>query len=334
MRRVVVFMGGSRDVVAAMQHSLPSAVEALARAGVLVPRSGRSGNKTIGFSHQPLGNLAARGWTSAQAEVGASPAETVLLVIPAMLRIGGSTSRRLEMLGQLSTLGDEVVLVSVVGEQLTTINDFYLSRVAAWRMSRRLDVSAPRLLDNEAFVHEMLLRPWYEQSAARYVAVPLPVYTSGHPIATVLSAAGARVDAELPRAVVPDLPKLGSVGVEANRLVATYLRAEIPGFTYADEGVAAASVSGLSRAQKLGWCDDQFWGWTPRSVEQALARYDASNHRFASTVWGTDWTLPYPVDRPCTQADFLDLDFAVVDQVHRYVIGMAAKVARERKAAT
>lgn len=334
MQRVVVFMGGSRDAVAAVQHSLPGGIRQLAREGVLVPKSGRSGNKTTGFSHQPLAGRSGAGWAAMQAEIRATDAQTLLLVIPALLRIGRSTVRRLEVVRQLSSLAAEVWLVSVVEEQLSMINDFYLGRVATWRISRRLETSFSRLLEHEAFLHETVLRPWYEQSPVRYAAVPLPVFSGGHPVATVLSAAGVSLGAALPRGDVPVLPKLGSVGVEANRLLATHLRAHIPGFTPDDEGVAAASLSGLSRADKLGWCADRFWGWTPRAAEKTLARFDASNHRFANAVWGTDWTLPYPLERPCTQVDVLDLDFTVVDQVHRYVIGMADKVARERRAAS
>lgn len=327
-------MGGSRDVVAAVQHSLPGSIRALTEHGVLVPKSGRSGNQAAGFSHHPLVGRSGAGWGALHAEVRASDAETVLLVIPSLLRIGRSTARRVQVLRQLSSLAEAVRLVSVVGEQLSTINDFYLSRVATWRISRRLDASVSRLLDNEAFVHETLLRPWYEQDPARYVAVPTPVFAAHHPVGAVLSAAGVDLDGALPRVVIPDLPKLGSVGVEANRLLATYLRAEIPGFRADDEGVAAASLSGLSRAQKLGWCSDRFWGWTPVAAEKALDRFDASNQRFANAIWGTAWTVPYPVERPCTQAEFLDLDFPVVDQVQRYVMSMADKVSRERKAAT
>lgn len=334
MQRLVVFMGGSRDALAAMQHSLPSCIRPLAEEGVLVPKSGRSGNKTTGFSHQPLAGRSGAGWAAMQAEIRATDAETLLLVIPGLLRIGRSTGRRLEVVRQLSSLAEQVWLVSVVGEQLTMINDFYLSRVATWRTARRLETSFSRLLDNESFVHETLLRPWYEQSPVRYSAVPLPLFTGGHPVATVLSAAGVSLGEALPHGHTPVIAKLGSVGVEANRLLSTHLRAHIPGFTPDDEGVAAASLSGLSRAEKLGWCADRFWGWTPRAAEKTLARFDASNHRFAKAVWGTDWTLPYPLERPCTQMDVLDLDFSVLDQVHRYVMGMADKVARERRAAS
>lgn len=332
MRRVVVFMGGSPDVVSALHQSLPGTISSLGREGVLVPKAGRTGNKTTGLSHQPLATKSGGAWPAVQAEARASDAETVLLVIPGLLRLGATTARRLPILRKLATLGDQVVLVSVVGEQLTMINDFYLSRVATWRIARRLETSVQRLIDNEAFVHETLLRPWYEDRSVRYVALPLPFFTAGNPIVSVLAAASVTITGDLPRPAADDLPKLGSVGVEANRLLAMYLRAEIPGMRYDDEGVPAASLSGLSRAQKLGWCADRFWGWTPRAVEKALGRFDASNNRFAQAVWGTDWTLTYPVERPCTQVDFLDLDFPVVDQIHRYVMSMADKVARERKA--
>ncbi len=113
----------------------------------------------------------------------------------------------------------------------------------------------------------------------------------------------------------------------------TYIRAEIPGFTADDDGVAAARRAGLARAEKLGWCADPFWGWTAAAAERAIGHFDAANHRFARTVWGTDWTLGYPIERRSTRVDFLDLDFQLVDQVQRYIVALADKVARDRRLA-
>ena len=68
-------------------------------------------------------------------------------------------------------------MVSVVADQLTLINEYYLHHVATWRTSARLENMVSKLFHNEVFVHERLLRPWYEEPAVRYVAIPHNEYT-------------------------------------------------------------------------------------------------------------------------------------------------------------
>ena len=318
-------------MASALKHAVSSNIRTLARAGVVVPRAGRRESNLNGLSHQRIATMGAPGWRALESEIGEASGDTVLLVVPALLRMGGATARHRAVVSQLSALADEVCVVSVVADQLTLINEYYLHHVATWRTSARLENLVPRIFHNEIFVHERLLRPWYDEGSVRFVAVPLSEYVAGNPLQVVLRAAG--VDVSDPVASAPALPTLGSVGVEANRLLATYLRAEIPGFKPDAPAVAAASRSGLTRAEKLGWCADEFWGWTPRAAKKALARFDASNHRFARAVWSTDWPEAYPLERACTQADFLDLDVQVVDQVQRYVVGMAGRVAGQLEAA-
>lgn len=317
MPGVVVFIGGSRDIAAAVQRALPSSVMALARSGVVIPKTGRRHYKGNGFTHQKLATGGAAMWNELTTELRGSNAQTVLLVVPALLKLSSGEERR-PLVKRLRSLGDDVCVVSVVSDQLTLINESYLQQVATWRISRRLDKQATRMLNGDTFLHETLLRPWYENEALRFAAVPAPDFAEVHPVTAALRAAGVEAP-DLELVPTPGEHKLGPIGVEANRLLATYLRTEIPDFK--PEGRATVvNNAALVRADKLGWCGNDFWGWTPKSAAKALARYDASNHRFARAVWGTDWPLPYPLGRPSTQVDFLDLDAPTVDQVYRYVV--------------
>jgi hypothetical protein len=332
VKRAVVFLGGTRDAAVILGRALPPAGKALAESGVLVPRAGRTGNKATGFTHQALGTPASPGWADLQAEVAAAESDTLLLVIPSMLRVR-SPSRRVDLLKRLLNIAQEVHVVSVVADQLTLINDAYLAQVGSWRTSKLLEELLPRLLDNEAFAHETALRPWYGDGRVSYSAVPLPEFSSGNPVTVVLGACGLSL-ARTPADPDPKPPlKLGPVGVEASRLLATYLRAKVHRFDPSEPAVVVANRAVLARAEKLGWCNEPFWGWSRKSAEKALARFEASNHRFAEAVWGTQWTLPYPLERAANRAEFLELDAHLVDQVQRYVIAGANRVKRERAAA-
>jgi hypothetical protein len=327
----VVFIGGSRDALAAVQASLPSAAKVLAGSGVLVPRAGRTGSKAAGFSHQSLAVPTEPAWGDLYAEVETAGSQSMLLVIPGMMRLGRSDSRRPQIVKRLTSLADEVLVVSVVGDQLTAINDAYLGQVSTWRTSKRLEALLPRLLESDIFDHEAMLRPWYDDPDVTYVGLPLVDFDLADPLLAVLRATGSEVTRARPASEVTVPPKLGPVGVEANRLLATYVRAQVTGFDPADPRNVPLSRAALNRADKLGWCAEPFWGWTRRPAERALTRFDASNRRFAQRVWGTAWTQPYPLERPSTRVEFLDLDVAAVDQVQRYVVGMTGRIKRERK---
>jgi hypothetical protein len=224
-----------------------------------------------------------------------------------------------------------VVVVSVVADQLTLINEHYLHLVATWRTSARLEKVAWKLSTHEMFVHEHLLLPWFREEAVRYLAVTLSDYASGNPLQNVLEAAGVAVP-DLGESA-PPLPVLGPTGVEANRLLSTYVRAAARGFRPDLPQVTALSRTALARAESMGWCADPFWGWTADTAERAAERFEASNDRFAQEVWGTDWPLPAVVDRPNTQIDFLDLDYQDVDQIQHYVLMTANRVAAKLGAA-
>jgi hypothetical protein len=327
VRRAVVFIGGSRDIATSLQRAVTGNVRGLARAGVVVPKAGRRATNRGGISHQKLATPGGPDWQSLQQELGDASGETVLLVIPALLRMGGATARHRAVVAQLNAVAEEVHVVSVVADQLTLINEYYVHHVSTWRTSARLEAMVSKLFHNEVFVHERLLRPWYEEADVRYVAVPYARYAAGNPLQVVLQAAG--VSMPDPPGPTPGAVTLGPVGVEANRLLATYLRAVVPDFRPDARPVAGASRAALSRAEKLGWCADEFWGWTPRAVTKVLGRFDASNHRFARTVWGTDWPLAYPVERAGTQLDFLDLEVPVIDAIHDYVVSTAGRLAAE-----
>lgn len=324
LRRAVVFIGGSRDIATALQLAVWGNVRTLARAGVVVPKAGRRAKGQNGVSHQKLAVPGGLEWEALENELVGSSGETVLLVIPALLRMGGATARHRAVVDLLHTLADEVYVVSVVADQLTLINEYYLHHVATWRTSARLENVVSRLFHNEVFVHERLLRPWYEEASVRYVAVPYNRYVEGNPLRVVLEAVGVTAPQTPP--AESGAVTLGAVGVEANRLLSTYLQAELPDFRPDAKPVAEASRAALVRVESLGWCADDFWGWTPRAANKTLGRFDASNHRFARTVWGTDWPLAYPLERPSTQVDFLDLDVQVVDQVHEYVVTTARRI--------
>ena len=326
MGRIVVFMGGSREAMAMVQRGLAGARDDLARAGVVVPSAGRRSHEANSVAHLALGGGSSKAWSDLDAELQAGGADTALLVMPGLLRLERADPRRTEIATRLAALGSDLCFVSVIGDQLTMINSFYLHQVLTWRVSSRLEPFARRQRTNLQLRYDTLLEPWYDEGPGRYAPLPLTDLDVQHPVAAILRAAGATLERGLDVSDVSRPTRLGPVGVEANRLLGAYIRAVFSSLETERQQLAATRTA-LLRAEKLGWCAEAFWGWTPAAAAEAVAHVDPSNQRFARAVWGTDWPLAYPLDREGNQQDFLDLDLKTVDQVHRYVMSIAEKVA-------
>jgi hypothetical protein len=181
------------------------------------------------------------------------------------------------------------------------------------------------------FDYEALLRPWYADKALQFVALPFTGSRDVDPLAELLRVAGVVDKAEALISETDDVnASLGPVGIEAARLLGTYLRGTFPDFD--SEELAAKKLYRISssRAQGHGWCDESYWGWTPHTAAQTAEYIAPSNNRFAHDVWGTDWELPMPVDTPTSVARLLDLPPPILEKITRFVFALTGRFATLR----
>ncbi len=308
MRRAVVFIGGSRDIATALQRAVTGNVRALARAGVTVPKAGRRASNRNGLSHQRLAAPGSADWSSLEEELGESSGDTILLVIPGLLRMGGATARHRAVVEQLNAVADEVHVVSVVADQLTLINEYYLHHVATWRTSARLENLASKLFHNEIFVHERLLRPWYEETAVHYIAVPHNHYVAGNPLEVVLAAAGVVVG-RASRARAPGVLTLGSVGRGGEPAALDIPPGRGPGLPPGRQAGGGRQPRGAGSRGEAGLVRRPFWGWTTRAAERGARALRRLEPPFRAGRSGAPTgRSPTRCERAGTQLDFLDLD--------------------------
>ena len=275
-----------------------------------------------GSPHQPLETGPTAGWAALRSELDASAGDSALLVIPGLTRIGGAATHRLAIRSELSALAGDVFLVSVVGDQLTLLNDLYLQQVANWRMSKRLAGAVPRLLTNVLLDHETSLRPWYADTRAGYAAVPMTTFMAENPVAAVLRAAGAEVPAGLPpvTATAP-LPARDRSAWRPTGCSSTYLRAEIADFRPDDPGIVAAEPSGARPSGEAGLVRGHVLGVDQTSQQsKALARFDAVEPPVRAEPSGepTGRCLT-PSSGHAPRSTSSTSTCQVVDQVQRYV---------------
>lgn len=332
MGQLLVFMGGSREIVTTTQRALWRSLDALARQRVLVPQAGRSSADPRQISHQLLladdgGDVA---WGRLHDEVESGDADTVLLVLPGLVQPRDSDERHRLLVDRLTAVASDVVLVTVVADQLTLMNDAYVALVGAWRTASRLAATVPQMLQSGLFDHEQLLRPWLGEEKLTCTAIPWQRLRRNDPVACLLDSIGVAYE-PVGRTGEEDAPPLGPIAVEANRLLTAYLRGAMPDLSPADPAVLTVGATVAQRASRNGWSNTAFWGFDATLAGETIERFRAGNDRFARAVWDSDWMLGYPVDRACTAVDMLDLEPAVVEQIHRYV-GNVTQTLTERLA--
>ncbi|MGI8578546.1 MAG: hypothetical protein ACR2KG_11700 [Nocardioidaceae bacterium] len=341
MTRIVVHIGPWKTATTYIQRGLFANADLLARHGVYLPTAGRLELENNAVSHHHLAweltgdrrfRSAVGGWDALTEELAGVDAETVLIASeafdPAITAAGAGD--QLEQ--RLTALSDDVTIVYVVRDQLSLINSTYGQLVKLFEEVGPFVPYVKRVLSSGEVDLERSYVPWIESDVIDFVAIPLPQLLDGDPLAAFLRA--ARIDVPADELVTMDEPvntSLGPVGVEATRLLAKYLRAVNPKFAASDMAARKLHRMAAAQARTAGWCDDPYWGW-PRGLAVAAAeQLEPSNQRFAHAAWGTDWSLPMPVDEPQARVTLMSLTPVELDTIHQYVATMAQRYSRMRK---
>lgn len=337
-RRLVVHVGAPKTASTAIQQGLYTNRQTLAELGVHLPETGRLELESRGIGHHHLAWEIHRprqfsprqgGWADLAAELAGVEAETVLLSSEAFLR-AMLPAHRDDFAQRLRALSDEVVLVVCVREQLSLINSMYGQGVKMLWGLPPFEQYVEDQLSGGTVDFDALFSPWHRTAGTTVRAVPFGGPGSPHPLVGLLSAAGIEPTADLDLSLPHANPSLGPVGVEACLLLTRHLRGRFPDFDpFSLPGRKVHRVAGRT-ARESGWCEEPHWGWTPDLAEDVARRLAPANHRFAQAVWGHDWPLAHPVDRPPQVAAFEDLAAPQVHRVSRFVLTMADQFAQLR----
>jgi hypothetical protein len=223
------------------------------------------------------------------------------------------------MLERLRGLADDVTVVFFAREQLGLLNSLYCNRVKTFEVTSDFETyleHSPdaRLYDLGSFA------PWYDGGPVPFVAVPWDPDGDTDALAALLTAADIAVDTgELRAAEETFGEELGPIGIEATRLLGASLRGRFPDFRFDEPAARRLRRRAATAALAKGWSAEEFWGWSPRRADQAVARYAESNQEFARGTWGGDWSLPAPLDRRRNVVDLIELDPETLNRVHRFV---------------
>lgn len=341
MTRLVVHMGAAKTATTYIQHALYVNTDVMREHGVYLPTSGRLsefGGRSVAH-HNLAWELTkderfrprAGRWSDLAAEIRDMEAPVVLLSCEGFERISRNPTLRDVLGDELRRLSDDVRIVYVVRDQLSQINSLYAQAVKQFAPPQPFRDRALRALRDDRFDLEQCFSVWYSDNAFEFAAVPFTDLVDGDPLVNFLEAAGISVPQDSLSLQDKDAnTSLGPVGIEAVKLLAHHLRVLDPGFSPRSNAARELYRLASSRARNNGWCEQKFWGWEPDDAARVAARLADSNRRFAHAVWGTDWPMPLPIDKPRTAVDLVDLPLEQVAHVERYVNALGRRYVEMR----
>lgn len=333
VERILIHAGAPKTATTFIQRGLQSNRDLLADLGVYLPVTGRLELEPNAVCHHHLAwalispesyRGSPLGWEALAEELSSAEAPVVVLSSEAFSRVASKDGGAALVAEAARELCPSVTIAYFVRNQLSLMNSLYGQRVKSLRMVESFDYHTDNFRSRRLFDYEALLKPWYTDGAVRLEAVPFTGSRDVDPLAELLHVAGIDIGEGVLEHEADDVnSSLGPVGIEAARLLGSYLRGVYPDFD--SEEMAAKRLYRLSssRAQSNGWCDESFWGWTAQTAEETVEFFSAANARFAQDVWGTEWTIPMPVDQETSAARLLDLDPPTIERVQRFVFSLA-----------
>lgn len=341
MTRLVVHIGAQRTASPGFHKSLFDNADVLLQHGVLLPMSGRPEvspravrHQMLAWSFDPTGDhpYDPAVWESLAQELSASSAPVALLSSELLTAVAADPVSAPQLKERLRALSDDVTVVFLVRDQLDLLNSLYCQQVRALETTSDFDTyvaTSPDLghYDLASFA------PWYGDGDVDFRAMPWDPHAGAEALPALLTLAGIDIDGATLR--VPELDtdaeQLGPVGVEANRLLGSYLRGRFPDFTLAEPAARRLRRKAAQVGQAHGFEADDFWGWSPEQATQAAARYAVGNQQFAHALWGGEWALATPIDKPRHAVELVELEPSMVNRVHRYLIEIEEAFHRFRR---
>lgn len=339
----MIHAGAPKTATTYIQRGLDSNRDLLAGHGIYLPRTGRLELEPNAVSHHHLAWAllsperyagSPNGWSALAQELAGVEAPVVVLSSEVFSRVASRKDGADLVARAARELCDSVTVLYFVRNQLSLMNSLYGQRVKSLRMVESFDSHTRIFRGRRLFDYEALLKPWYENDSLSFEAVPFSGSRDVDPLAALLRVAGVDVEAvALPHEQDDVNSSLGPVGIEAARLLGSYLRGTFPDFDYEEMASKKLYRISSSRAQSSGWCDESYWGWTPETAIETAEFFAAANDRFAHDVWGSDWAIPMPVDKAHSAVRLLELPPSTIQKVHRFVFSLSQRFARLRSEA-
>lgn len=329
MTRVVVHIGAAKTATTYIQHSLYDNEVGLREYGVYLPKAGRFRFSEKTVLHHNLAweyleparfDSKAGGWDALLEEVRGVEADVVLLSSEALERMTYSKPQRELLEAQLQRISDDVTILYVVRDQLSYLNSLYNQNIKSFRLVETFNDYATRILQTGQLDLDNRFKSWYSSDTLTFMAVHFDTLTEGNVLQNFLKAAGIDIPRDRltrPRDVSNE--SLGPIGVEACRLLGSYLRVLDPAFDYRTYETLKAYRVSARKARENGWCNESYWGWEQAFARTVATRLQGSNERFAQSVWGPDGEVALPAERAMRAVRLMDQTLHELQSVHRFV---------------
>lgn len=329
MTRIVLHIGAAKTATTYIQHGLFNNADTLAKHGVYLPQSGRFEFAKKSVVHHNLGwefleeqrfKPEAGGWAALAEELKSVDAETVVISSESLERMTYTQQRRKQLEEWASQLSDDVSVVYVVRDQLSSLNSLYTQSIKSFRTMEGFNAFVTRGLASGHFNLQRCFRTWYANDALTLVAVPFSTLVEEDPLIGFLAA--AKVDVPSDELVLQSTPSNvapGPIAVEAARLLGRYLMIVDRKFKNTSNRARRLYRVAARLARENGWCEEKYWGWSPELAAKTFADLEPSNRNFAHAVWGPQATLELPTERPQAAARLITMEPETFKVVQVYV---------------
>lgn len=329
MTRIVLHIGAAKTATTYIQHGLFTNAETLAAHGVYLPQSGRSDFAKKTVAHHNLGwefldekrfKPQSGGWGALAEELKTVEPETVIISSESLERMTYTPQRRKQLEERIKRLSDDVTVIYVVRDQLSSMNSLYTQNVKSFRTTMGFNPFVVRALGSGHFDLHQCFRTWYHHDALSFLAFPFSTLIAEDPLIGFLGAAKIDVPSDkLVLQAVPSNVTPGPIAVEAAKLLGRYLVAVDHKFAPTSNRGRRLYRLAANRARGNGWCDEKYWGWSPDLAAKTAEELQTSNLEFARAMWGPQATVELPTDRPVAAARLLTMAPETFKDVQLYV---------------
>jgi hypothetical protein len=303
-----------------IQQALLDRRDALLASGVYVPlagaRVGRAGHHEFARDVDSADHPGVFGRIARQLYVEVQHVDQRQVVISSeeLCRTNFSASKAAELRQLADTLNRRLVVVAFVREYVSNLNSAYVQQIKTLSHGLDFEEYLSRERGKRRWSYSAVLRP-FEQVNAKLVVKKY----EGNTTLTFFDLLGMKIEGEQRRAN----SSIGPWTVEAYRILIHYLRA------FAKQSPKKARVqSGHIRdtADKLGWNEDQYWGF---SFEKASALHHNLSQVDEPFLDRFGIAFTPPPERVANDISYLTMS---KDDRKRFNEGIGAMVANRREA--
>jgi hypothetical protein len=312
--RLIVHIGARKTGTTYFQLQLGLNERRVAAAGVYLPKSGRFELNPANISHHHLafqlqGNERFRpeqgGWEELKDEVDRRKPATVLITCEVFEDLIMEADKGSEVLDRFRTISDDITVVLVLRDWPSFVNSMYNQAIKMFAISHGFDEYVRNNIARGATKFVERYSPFLDADDVEFLAIPYANLQNPDPLSVIFSAAGIEIDpADLRSPAGRVNTSLGAIGLEVTVILGKYMKGLYPDWKWTTRPSQKLHIQNLVATDRRGWNREEYWGWSPELLAEAMPTIEADSNSFAQRLWGQDWPGGLKADKALNVSNF------------------------------